>query len=399
LANVLFIIENVPFSLDTRVQREARTLQKAGLSIVVICPRGDGECWHESLDGVVVYRYWKPSFGKGILSHVAEYLASMFGHTLLTALVALRHRFDVIHAANPPDILWMVAAPYKLLGKRFIYDQHDLVPELFEVRFGERFRLLTGGVRFFERMSYRLADHVISTNDTFRQRAMSRGGCKPQDVTVVRNGPHLSADFPDVLPNTDVRALARHIVGYLGIMNPQDHLDNFLEMARIIRYEYRREDIGFVMVGSGDSFDDLRQMRDALGLTQVVKMTGTIPWQQVLAVIAATDLCIQPDPPTAFNRHLTMNKLMEYMAMGKAVLAFDLPETRVSGGSFVEYVAGESPETLARAVIGLIDDPERRVMLGQGARHRIESELAWEHQERSLLGVYRQVLPGAGIAA
>jgi hypothetical protein len=176
VANILFLIENVPFTLDTRVQRQARTLQRAGLSIVVISPRAEGEGWHETRDGMELYRYWKPGVGKGFLSHVAEYLASLVAHTLLTALVAVRHGFCPIHAANPLDIFWLVAAPYKLLGKRFIYDQHDLVPELFEVRFQDRLRFLTGTIRFFERMSYRLADHVISTNDTFRGRAVTRGG-------------------------------------------------------------------------------------------------------------------------------------------------------------------------------------------------------------------------------
>ncbi len=396
MAKVLFLIENVPFTLDTRVQRQSRTLQQAGLSVIVISPRAAGERWHETRDGMDLYRYWKPEVGKGFVSHVAEYVASVLAHTLLTALVALRHGFDVIHAANPPDIFWLVAAPYKLLGKRFIYDQHDLVPELFEVRFQDRFRFLTGTIRFFERMSYRLADHVISTNDTFRGRAMTRGGRRPDDVTMVRNGPRLSVDFPEVEADAETRALGESVVGYLGIMNPQDHLENFLEMARIIRFEHQREDIEFVMVGSGDSFPDLQRLRDALGLAQAVRMTGTIPWRQVLATLAAADICIQPDPPTAFNRHLTMNKLMEYMALGKAVVAFDLPETRVSGGDYVEYVAGDSPRALAEAVIALVDDPERRLALGRGARQRIENELAWEHQERHLLDVYRKVLPAAG---
>lgn len=397
MVDVLFLIENVPFALDTRVQRQVSTLQQAGLLVAVISPRADGERWHETRDRVELYRYWKPTMGEGFLSHVAEYLASLLAHTLLTGLVAVRHGFSVIHAANPPDIFWLVAAPYKLFGKRFIYDQHDLVPELFEVRFQERLQLLTGTIRFFERMSYKLADHVISTNDTFRGRAMCRGGRRPEDVTVVRNGPRLSVDFPAVDPDPEIRALGDVVVGYLGIMNPQDHLENFLEMARIIRQEHGRDDIGFVMVGSGDSFLGLMQLRDELGLAEAVHMTGTIPWMRVLATLSAADICVQPDPPTPFNCHLTMNKLMEYMALGKAVVAFDLPETRISGGDSVEFVPGDSARGLADAVMRLVRDPKRRQEMGRRARRRIETELAWEHQERHLLDVYRRVLPGVEI--
>ncbi len=397
MANVLFLIEDAPFTLDTRVQRQTGTLQKAGLSIVVISPQMDGERWHENQDGIEIYRYWKPA-GKGFGAHLAEYVVSVLAHTVLTGLVAFRHGFDVIHTANPPDIFWLVAAPYRLFGKIFIYDQHDLVPELFEVRYRDRFNFLTRITFFFERMSYKLSNHVISTNDTFRRLAMTRGGRKESDVTVVRNGPRLSVDFPEVSPDSNIQALGQHVVGYIGHMNPQDHLENFLEMASIIRFEYNRDDIGFVMVGSGTSFPTLQKLRDKLGLKQAVRMTGRLPWQQVLETISAVDICIQPDPPTAFNKHLTMNKLMEYMALGKAVVAFDLPETRVSGGDCVEYVAGESVHGLADAVITLVNDAERRIDMGRRARQRIENELAWEHQEQHLLEVYRKVLPNAGIA-
>lgn len=394
MLRVLFLIENVPFRLDSRVRRESHVLLKSGASITVVCPGDKGEPFTSIDEGVRVYRYRKPSMGEGFGAHIAEYLTSLVAQTILAALVFFRHGFDVIHAANPPDILWLVAAPYKLVGKKFIYDQHDLVPELFEVRFQSRFRWLMSLVRGMERASYRLADHVISTNDTFRQFAMDRGKVKPGDVTIVRNGPRLSMDFPDMTPDPRVRALGRTVVGYLGIMNPQDHLEKFLEMARIIRVENDRNDIGFVMVGSGDSFGKLQRIRDELGLADAVVMTGTLPWEQVLATLAATDICVQPDPPTPFNRHLSMNKLMEYMALGKAAVAFDMPETRISGGDTVTYVPGDSADALARAVLTLADDPERCRSLGAAARHRIETTLAWEHQAKNLTDVYQKLFPG-----
>ena len=383
---VLFLVENVPYALDTRVRREAHTLRAAGASVTVICPgpAGDSSTAH---DGIRVYHYPKPSFGGGFLAHLAEYAASLCWHTLLSAWVAVRHGFDVIHVANPPDLLWLVAAPYRLFGKRFIFDHHDLVPELFAVRFGSRLPRLSSLMIALERSSIRLANHVISTNETFRRIAIERGGKSPNAVSIVRNGPWLGRDFPRVTPDLQVRALGRIVVGYLGIMNDQDHLDHLLEAARIVRLEAGREDIAFVLIGSGDAYSKLLRLRDAMGLTDGVHMPGTLPWNEVLAALSAVDICVQPDPPTAFNRHLTMNKLMEYMALGKPSIAFDMPETRFSGGDAVMYVPGESPHNLAQAILALADDADMRDTLGRRARQRIESSLAWEHQAANLIEV------------
>jgi glycosyltransferase involved in cell wall biosynthesis len=393
MLRVLFLIENVPFRLDTRVRRESAALRAAGASAIVICPSEAGDRWHDIVDGVHVYRYRKPAFGEGLPSHLLEYAGDLLGHISLTFLVWLRHGFDVIHVSNPPDILWLVGAPYRWVGKRFIYDQHDLVPELYEVRFGRRSSPLHRLMLLLERASYRLADHVITTTESFRRFAIQRGGRQPEDVTVVRNGPHLSRDFPAVESDPAVGALGRTVVGYLGIMNPQDHLEDFLEMARIIRFDRGRADIGFVMVGAGGSFDRLMRLRDRLGLRDCVRMTGTLPWRDVLATLGAAHVCVQPDPPNAFNRHLAMNKLMEYMALGKAAVAFDMAETRVTGGDAVRYAAGETPADLADAVLALADDPQAARALGRAARRRVESLLAWEHQADHLLAVYRRLLP------
>ncbi len=388
---VLSLVENVSYALDTRVRREAHTLRAAGASVTVICPGPAGTSSTEH-DGIRVYHYPKPSFGGGFVAHLVEYAASLCWHTLLTAWVAIRHGFDVIHVANPPDLLWLVAAPYRLLGKRFIFDHHDLVPELFAVRFGSRLPRLSSLMIALERCSIRLANHVISTNETFRRIAIERGGKAPNAVSIVRNGPWLGRDFPRVTPDPQVRALGGIVVGYLGIMNDQDHLDHLLEAARIVRLDAGRDDIAFVLIGSGDAYPKLLRLRDAMGLTEGVRMPGTLPWNEVLATLSAVDICVQPDPPTAFNRHLTMNKLMEYMALGKPSIAFDMPETRFSGADAVMYVPGESPHNLAQAILSLADDADMRTTLGRRARQRIESSLAWEHQAANLIEVYRDVL-------
>jgi glycosyltransferase involved in cell wall biosynthesis len=392
--HALFLIENVPYSLDTRVRREAHTLLSIGGEVTVICP-SDGSGRVRMIDGVRVYQYPKPSLGGGFLAHVGEYLVSLFWHFLLTAWACLRHSIDVIHVANPPDLLWLVAAPYRLFGKRFIFDHHDLVPELFEVRYGRRVPALLPIVRWLERMSVRLADHVISTNETFRRFAIDRCGKAESVVSVVRNGPWLSRDFPGTnVVDAHRTARDRVVVGYLGIMNPQDHLDHLLKAAHIVRHEAKRTDIEFLLIGSGDAHGSLLSLRDELGLKDAVKMPGTLPWQDVIGSLLDVDICVQPDPPTRFNRHLTMNKLMEYMALGKAIVAYDMPETRHSGGDAVTYISDETPAGLAAAIIALADDPARRMELGQRARQRIENTLSWEHQRRTLIAVYRTVLAG-----
>jgi glycosyltransferase involved in cell wall biosynthesis len=388
---VLFLIENVPYSLDTRVRRESHALMEAGAQITVICPN-DGGAMVRDVDGVRVYHYPKPAFGASLMGHVGEYLASLLFHFLLTAWVGMRRGFDVIHVANPPDLLWLVAAPYRLLGKRFVFDHHDLVPELFEVRFREKAPRVLAVVRWLERMSMSLADHVICTNETFRNFALTRGGRDGRDVTVVRNGPWLSRDFPP-RPTVVRRAGEPLLVGYVGLINPQDHVDHLIRAARVLRHDLGRTDIEFLLIGAGDAFESSRKLRDELGLERSVHMTGMLLWPEAAAQLARADICIQPDTPTLFNRFLTMNKLMEYMALGKPSIAYDMPETRFSGGDAVMYLHDHTPEALAAAIARLADDPELRAELGRRGRERIESVLCWERQQAALLGVYRKLLP------
>jgi glycosyltransferase involved in cell wall biosynthesis len=395
---VLFLIEDGSYLYDNRVRREATCLCEAGAEVSVICPKTGNESFHSVVNDVRIYRYRKPNLGVGLIAHFAEYFVSLASHFFLSLVVAFRHGFSVIHAANPPDLLWMVAAPYKLFGKRFVFDHHDLVPELFEERFGRDRKMLLSIARFMERMSFRLANHVISTNDSYRQVAMARGKKKGDEVTVVRNGPDPS-DFSDAISDAEVRGKAPVMVGYLGNMNPQDGVDYFLRAADIIRNRHNRTDVGFVLVGSGDSFNDLKDMRDELGLKESVLMTGRVPWNDVVNTLAATDICVQPDPPGGLNDHSTMNKLMDYMILGKAVVTFDLAETRVSGGEAVLYTSGSSAESLAESIMELADDAERRRQLGTKARDRAMGELAWQYQSQNLISVYQKLFSNADLGS
>jgi glycosyltransferase involved in cell wall biosynthesis len=390
----LFLVENLPYDIDSRVRRETRSLRDSGLDVTVVCPadsRHDPRHFVE--DGIHVYQYPVRDDSTGIFSYLTEYLTSLCWHTALAARVFFTRGFDVIHVANPPDLLWLVALPYNLLGKRLIYDHHDQVPELFTVKFGDGKPLLRWAMTFLEKVSFRLADHVISINESSRLLAINRGGKREEDVTVVRNGPRME-DFPEVSPDKVVRGLGSTVVGFLGCVNPQDDVDVFIEMARVIRKERKREDIGFVIVGSGTGWNRIRDLRDRYELQEAVLMTGRVPWEQALSALAAVDICVQPDLPNEFSNIATMNKLMEYMALGKACVSFDLLETRVSGGDAVVYAAQPTADCLADAVINLADDPEERTSLGESGRSRVAQQLAWHHQAPALISVYEKLFPG-----
>ena len=390
----LFLVEDAPFQFDSRIRRETTTLRDAGVEITVICPAAsDHDPLHYVEDGIEVHQYRVREGRPGVAGHMSEYAWSLLQQSRLAARVFRRGGFDLVHVGNPPDLLWLVALPYKLAGRRFIYDHHDLVPELFEERFPRMPGLMRALVRGCEGASFRMADHVISINETCRQLAIDRGGRRPEQVTVVRNGPR-QQDFPVLSPDPTTAALGRTVVGYLGHMNPQDNLEAFLEMARVVRLEEGRQEVGFVMVGTGTDWPRLVRLRDEWGLTDAVYMPGRLPWEQVIRTLTATQICVQPDLPNPFNHKVTMNKLMEYMALGKAVVSFDLRETRVSGGEAVLYAGAPTGRSLAEAVLSLVDDPARARSMGEAARRRVEEQLGWQHQEEALCAVYERLFPG-----
>ena len=390
----LFLVENVPYDIDSRVRRETRTLRDCGVDVTVVCPANSHhDPRHFVDDDIHVFQYPVRNGSTKIFGYVTEYLTSFCWQTVLAARVFFTRGFDVIHVANPPDLLWLVALPYIVLGKRLIFDHHDQVPELFTVKFGGGKPVLRWATTLFERVSFRLADHVISINESCRLLAINRGGKREEDVTVVRNGPRLD-DFPEVPPDEVVRGLGSTVVGFLGCVNPQDDLDVFIEMARIIRMECERADIGFVIVGSGTAWPQIKELRDRYELQEAVMMTGRVSWEEALAALGAVDICVQPDLPNEFSNIATMNKLMEYMALGKASVSFDLAETRVSAGDAIVYAAYPTAECLAEAVLSLADDPERRKSLAGNGRLRVEQQLAWHHQSPALVSVYEKLFPG-----
>ena len=389
---VLIIVQNLPVPFDRRVWLECQALVSAGYRVAVVCPKGRGDPAFEVVDTVELYKYRPYAPGGSKLSFVAEYVYSFLATARETLRARRSGRFAVIQACNPPDIFWPLALAFRLLeGTRFVFDHHDLCPELFQSRFPRGPKLPYRGLLALERRTHRAADHVIATNDSYREIAMTRGGKRAEEVTVVRTGPDLRRLQPGEA-DPELRRGRRFLVAYIGVMGPQDGVDIVVRAAGIVVSKLGRDDIAFTLIGSGDCFDDLVALRDELGLAGHVEFTGRAPDELVARIMSTADAGLSPDPKNPLNDVSTMNKTMEYMAFGLPVVAFDLRETRVSAGDAAVYVQPNDERQYAEAIVALLDDEPGRSLMGKLARERVEQELAWSHQESAYLGVYQRVL-------
>jgi glycosyltransferase involved in cell wall biosynthesis len=389
---LLIIVQNLPVPFDRRVWLECQALTKAGYQVSVVCPQGRGEPRYEVIDSVRLYRYRPYAPGGSKVSFIAEYVYSFLA-TARGLLKARRSgRFAIIQACNPPDIFWPLALAFRALDRtRFVFDHHDLCPELYQSRFPEGPKLPYKGLLALERRTHQAADHVIATNDSYRQIAMTRGGKKPDEVTVVRTGPDLRRLQPGE-PDPELRRGRKYLAAYIGVMGPQDGVDIVVRAADIVVNQLGRNDIAFTLIGSGDCYDELVALRDKLGLAGHVEFTGRAPDELVTRIMSTAHAGLSPDPKNPLNDVSTMNKTMEYMAFGLPVVAFDLRETRVSAADAAVYVQPNDERLYAEAIVALMDDEPRRALMGKGARERVERELAWDYQESTYLGVYAQLL-------
>ena len=386
------VVENNGYPTDTRVRVEALALTDAGYVVTVIAPNPDRRPRAETIDGVHVRRYPQPPEGAGPWAYLGEYLFATAASLVMVLRVLVGRGFDVIHLHNPPDTLWVAALPAKLAGKRVIFDHHDLAPEMYDAIYGPRANgLIRAILVLLERITFRLADHVISTNESYREIAIERGGVEGRRVTVVRNGPDLERVRP-VEPDAALRARAGMIVGYVGLMAKQDGVDGLLHAVRHLVHELGRRDVLFVLVGYGDQVDALKRLAAELEVEEWVWFTGKIPDAELFRYLSTADLCVTPDPATPFTDRSTFIKVIEYMALGKAIVAYDLRENRVSGGDAALYVAGNDPAAFAQAIAALMDDPAKRDEMGRIGRQRVEAGLSWVHSVPKLLAAYEAVL-------
>jgi glycosyltransferase involved in cell wall biosynthesis len=389
---VLIIVQNLPVPFDRRVWLECQSLKKAGYDVAVVCPKGPGDPCYAVVDGVALYKYQPHAAGGGAASFVREYLHSFVATLALTIKAARSGRFAAIQSCNPPDIFWPIGLLFAAIhGTRFVFDHHDLCPELYESRFPEGSGAIQKALCLLERATMRSADHVISTNDSYRQVALARHHLDPEKVTVVRTGPDLRR-LQRVTPDPSLRRGRPFLVAYLGVMGPQDGVDLVLRTAHHVVNHFHRHDIAFTLMGSGDCFDELIALRGELGLEDVVELTGRVPDETVARVLSTADVGISPDPKNPLNDLSTMNKTMEYMAFGLPVVAFDLRETRVSAAEAAVYATPNQIEELARLLVELIDDSPRRRAMGEAGRKRVERDLDWSQQAPRYVGVYAGLL-------
>ena len=385
---VLVIVENLPVPFDRRVWSEATTLRAAGYAVSVICPKGpNAEAWHEVIEGIDIYRHPLPVEASGALGYLLEYAAALFWESVLAWRVFLTRGFDVLHACNPPDLIFLIGGFFKyLFGRRFVFDHHDINPELYEAKFGRRdlgWKLML----LLERLTFRTADISIAPNQSYRKIATGRGGMAPEKVHVVRSGPNLRR-IREVPPDPNWRNRRSFVVGYVGVIGRQEGIDLLLEAVSHIVFDRRRDDVQFVIIGGGPALDELKALVDTLRLADFITFTGRVDDATLFSALCTADVCVNPDRPNPMNDMSTMNKIMEYMALGKPIVQFDLTEGRTSAGEASLYAANTVPADFGDKILELLADPERRARMGALGRQRVIERLSWEHEAPKLLAAY-----------
>jgi glycosyltransferase involved in cell wall biosynthesis len=394
---VLIVVENLPVPFDRRVWSIATTLRGAGYAVSVICPKGRGyEAPEESIEGIHIFRHSLPVEARGAAAYLIEYSAALFCEFVLSMKVAWRHGFDVIHACNPPDLIFLIALFYKIFGgKRFLFDHHDVNPELYEAKFGRR-DLFWRFLLLAERLTFRAADVSIATNESYRRIAIDRGRMVPDRVFVVRSGPAVER-VKAVPPDPKWRNGRRYLVGYVGVISQSEGLDLLLESVEYIVRRRKRDDVQFVVVGRGPDFQTIVSLAEEMHLTDWVTFPGRVDDEALFEILSTADVCVNPDRVTKMNDMSTMNKIMEYMALGKAIVQFDVAEGRYSAQQSSLYAAPNDPIDFGDKILELVDSPDQRARMGEFGLRRLRDVLAWSHQVPSLLQAYDTLFAlGAG---
>jgi len=389
---VLITVQNLPVPFDRRVWQEALALHEAGHEVHVICPRtAEYPLRRELLEGVCIYRYSPGPEARRAVAYLLEYAIAIFAHLRLALSIRLRHRIDVVQVCNPPDLLFLAALPLVAAGARLIYDHHDAAPELMVAKGQHPDGILVRLMKLCERLTYRFAHVSIETNESFKQIALTRGLMSPDNVFVVRSAPNLER-FDGAQADEKWRRGRKHLVGYVGIMGSQDGLDYLIEAANLIVRKWKRDDIQFILVGAGTELQRLKGQVANLGLTAYVEFTGLVSsGLQLGSIIATADVCVCPDEANAMNDISTMNKIMEYMAIGRPIVQFDLREGRVSAGPASIYAKRNDISSLAEGIVRVVDDYELAARMGRLGQERFRASLTWESQVPQLLAAYKRV--------
>jgi glycosyltransferase involved in cell wall biosynthesis len=386
---ILILLQNEPVPSDRHVWNQATALTRAGCEVTVICPAGEerDSAAHERIDDVDIHRYKPLQLGEGAVGYALEYAAALWSIRRLARRLARKQSFDLVHACSPPDFLLLAAMSLRRRGARFVFDHHDLTPELYLARFGggllHRLTLLA------EQVAFRSADVVLSVNDSYRRVAIERGRRDPEDVAVVRTGPDLTRFAPSE-PDPALKRGKRFLLSYAGVMGPQDGVDHAL--LALAELQALRQDWHAVFMGDGEVLEEMKGLTVELGLGECVEFSGWVEHETIGRVLSSSDVCLAPDPSNPLNDVSSMVKISEYMAMSRPMVSYDLAESRFGAGDAALFAPPGDHAGFARLISELLDDPERRAEMGAAGRERVESVLAWEHQERSLLAAYARAL-------
>ncbi|MGE3062877.1 MAG: glycosyltransferase family 4 protein [bacterium] len=390
-SDILFIIENLSFPFDRRVYREALSLKQAGCNVSVICPKGrerDRPVF-EVVEGIDVYRYPLALDSQSKTDYLAEYFLSIFFTFFLSLKILLNKNFDIVHVANPPDIFFPILSLYRVFGKKVIFDQHDLTPESYLSRFRDERKDAFYRIQLvFEFLTYKSANAVIATNESYRKIAMQRGNKK--NVYIVRNGPDLRK-FHFTRVNDKLKENFKYMVCYIGIMGVQDGVDYLIRAIDYFVNSMNRRDTLFVLIGKGDDFEYIKKLSSDLKLEKFIRFTGRIPDEPAMDYLSTADVAASPDPYNPLNDHSTMNKVMEFMATGNPIVSFNLKEARYSAEDSAVYIDDNNTEEFAKAISSLLDDPHKREAMALKGLKRIKEHLSWEIQEKNLLNLYKKL--------
>ncbi len=385
---VLIIIENLPAPFDRRVWQEATTLRDAGYTVSIACPTAKGyERRYEVVEEIPIYRYNLPTEAEGAFGYLIEYSAALFWQFVICWKVMFGPGFDVIHACNPPDNIFLIGGFFKLFfRKKYLFDHHDINPELYEAKFGRRdffYKVMLA----WERWTFKVADVSIATNESYKKIAIERGGMVPEKVHVVRSGPMLDR-LRKLPPIESLKKGKKYLVGYVGVMGAQEGIDYLLRAIKYIVTQLKRDDIHFGLVGGGTDLEAMKEYAVELGVGDFVTFTGRAPDQELIEMLNTADICVNPDVANEMNDKSTMNKIMEYMALGKPIVQFDLTEGRFSAQKASLYAEKNNVEDLADKIVQLLDDPEARKEMGDFGYDRVVNELEWKYEAPKLLAAY-----------
>lgn len=388
---VLMLVENLSFPWDRRMRHLATALRQAGYEVRVICPKGETQDRRsfEIFQGISVYRY--PIFfqAKGALGYLVEYSWAFFCTAILSTFIWIRYGFDIIHSANPPDIFFLLAWPFKLLKTKFVFDEHDVCPELYESKFQQQ-GLMYRVLLMMEKFSYYTANLIISTNQSYNDIARERGGLPDRRMAIVRNGVDMTY-FHITKPRPELKEPFAYMAVYLGVMGRQDGVDRVIRAAHHVVHTLHRRDVVFVMIGKGECWAELKELARTLRVDDIVRFVGRIPDELLLDYLSTTDLCLAPDPPDRMNQLSTMTKILEYMACQRPIISFDLVESRRSAGDAAIYVEGDDPQAFGQAISELLDDPQRRERMGRIGLERSTHLIGWNRSREALLEAYSRL--------